>query len=52
MKIVLTGTTGNVGYYILNRLVKNNNIKCIYVPIRIKKNKSVHERFDDLFNKI
>ena len=43
MKILLTGTTGSLGSYMLKQMIQNNknNIKKIYVPIRSKANKNI-----------
>ena len=50
MNIVLSGTTGSLGSYILKKMTLDKNIKLIYIPIRKKTHTHISERFDEICN--
>lgn len=49
--VFITGGTGFLGKLIVNKLIRScPQIKHIYLLVRDKKGKSVHERLEDIFN--
>jgi thioester reductase-like protein len=50
MNIVLTGATGSLGSYILQKILLDENIQLIYIPIRKKIHKTIQVRFDEICN--
>lgn len=50
--VLITGVTGFVGKALLEILLRNTNVKKIYILIRSKKGKSPVERISDLFTNV
>ncbi|XP_056632464.1 putative fatty acyl-CoA reductase CG5065 [Diorhabda sublineata] len=50
--VLITGVTGFVGKALLEILLRNTNVKKIYILIRSKKGKSPTERISDLFTNV
>ncbi|XP_028141886.1 putative fatty acyl-CoA reductase CG5065 [Diabrotica virgifera virgifera] len=50
--IFITGVTGFIGKALLEKLLRNTNVKKIYVLIRTKKGKTPQERLEDIFKNI
>lgn len=50
LNIFITGGTGFMGKILIEKLLRSTTVSSIYLLIREKKGKNIHQRLDDLFD--